>query len=69
MTMKKGTKLQILAPLIRGKKGEHADRIEYAKKNGFVRLRVDGEFFTVEDKIILEKTKKHKSKSLWTDLF
>lgn len=59
MTMKKGTKLQILAPLIRGKKGEHADRIEYAKKNGFVRLRVDGEFFTVEDKIILEKTKKH----------
>ncbi len=59
MTMKKGTKLQILAPLVRGKKGEHADRIEHAKKNGFVRLRVDGEFFTVEDKITLEKNKKH----------
>jgi excinuclease ABC subunit A len=59
MTMKKGTKLQILAPLVRGKKGEHADRIEHAKKNGFVRLRVDGEFFTVEDSITLEKNKKH----------
>lgn len=59
MTMKKGTKLQILAPLVRGKKGEHADRIEHAKKNGFVRLRIDGEFFTVEDKITLEKNKKH----------
>ncbi len=59
MTMKKGTKLQILAPLVRGKKGEHADRIEHAKKNGFVRLRIDGEFFTVEDSITLEKNKKH----------
>lgn len=59
MTMKKGTKFQILAPLVRGKKGEHVDRIEHAKKNGFVRLRIDGEFFTVDDKIRLEKTKKH----------
>ncbi|HOP29009.1 MAG TPA: excinuclease ABC subunit UvrA [Spirochaetota bacterium] len=59
LTMKKGTKLQILAPLIRGKKGEHVDRIEHAKKNGFVRLRVDGNFFTVDDKIPLEKNKKH----------
>jgi len=59
LTMKKGTKLQILAPLVRGKKGEHVDRIEHAKKNGFVRLRVDGEFFTVDDKITIEKTKKH----------
>ncbi|HOP61921.1 MAG TPA: excinuclease ABC subunit UvrA [Spirochaetota bacterium] len=59
MTMRKGTKLQILAPLVRGKKGEHADKIEHASKNGFVRLRVDGEFFTVDDSISLEKNKKH----------
>lgn len=59
MTMKKGTRLQILAPLVRGKKGEHVDRIEHARKNGFVRLRIDGEFFTVDDNINLEKNKKH----------
>lgn len=59
MTMKKGTKLQILAPLVRGRKGEHADKIEHARKNGFVRLRIDGESRTVDDNISLEKNKKH----------
>ena len=59
MTMKKGTKLQVMSPLVRGKKGEHADSIELARKKGFVRLRVDGEFFNVDDKIVLEKNKKH----------
>ncbi len=59
MTMRKGTKLQILAPLIRGKKGEHAEKLEKAKKNGFVRLRIDDEFYTVDDNIKIEKNKKH----------
>lgn len=59
LTFKKNSKCQILAPLVRGKKGEHADSIELARKNGFVRLRVDGEFRTVEDEIVLEKNKKH----------
>ena len=38
MTMRKGTRLQVLAPLVRGKKGEHVEKIEQAKKKGFVRL-------------------------------
>jgi len=59
LTLKKNSKCQILAPLVRGKKGEHADFIEQARKNGFVRLRVDGEFRTVEEDIVLEKQKKH----------
>lgn len=59
LTLKKNSKCQILAPLVRGKKGEHADFIEQARKNGFVRLRVDGEFRTVEEEIVLERQKKH----------
>jgi excinuclease ABC subunit A len=59
LTFKKNTKCQILAPLVRGKKGEHVDYIEQARKNGFVRLRIDGEFRTVEEDIVLEKQKKH----------
>ena len=59
MANSKGTKLQILAPLVRGKKGEHVDRIDFAKKKGFVRLRIDGQFFSVDDEIKLDKNKKH----------
>lgn len=59
MTIKKGSKIQILAPLVRGKKGEHVDKIETAKKNGFLRLRIDGEIFTVDDEIKIDKNKKH----------
>ena len=59
MTMKKGSKLQVMAPLVRGKKGEHAESIELARKKGFVRLRVDGEFFNVDDKISIDKKKNH----------
>ncbi len=59
MTIKKGTKIQILAPLVRGKKGEHADKIDNARRNGFIRLRIDGEIFTVDDEIKIDKNKKH----------
>ncbi|MCL2156312.1 MAG: excinuclease ABC subunit UvrA, partial [Leptospirales bacterium] len=59
LTFKKNSKCQILAPIVRGKKGEHVDSIDQTRKNGFVRLRVDGEFKTVDDEIVLEKNKKH----------
>ncbi len=59
MTLKKGTKLQILAPLVRGKKGEHLDKMEMAGKDGFVRLRVDGEVCNIDEVPPLDKKKKH----------
>ena len=56
---KSGTKMHILAPLIRGRKGEHKGVIDEIRKEGFLRVRVDGEVMTVDDKIILNKNKKH----------
>ncbi|MYY78230.1 excinuclease ABC subunit UvrA [Ligilactobacillus salivarius] len=53
------TKLQILAPIVRGKKGQHKKIIEKVKKDGFVRIIVDGEIHDVEEKIELDKNKKH----------
>ncbi len=54
-----GTKMQILAPVIRGKKGEHQKIIEDAIKSGFVRARIDGVMAELEDSIKLDKQKKH----------
>ncbi len=53
------TKVQILSPIARGQKGTHKNLIENIKKEGFVRLRVDGENYEVTDEINLEKNKKH----------
>jgi len=53
------TKLQILAPLVRGKKGEHAKILEQIRKSGYVRVRVDGETRDLNEEIVLEKNKKH----------
>ena len=53
------TRFQVLAPVIRGKKGEHVKIFESAKKNGFVRVRVDGTVYDLSEDIRLEKTKKH----------
>ena len=53
------TKVQILSPVARGQKGTHKNLIENIKKEGFVRLRVDGENYEVTDEINLEKNKKH----------
>lgn len=53
------TKLQILAPVVSGKKGEHAKVFEDIRKQGFVRIRVDGEMREVTDEFALEKNKKH----------
>ncbi|MBO4897760.1 MAG: excinuclease ABC subunit UvrA [Clostridia bacterium] len=54
-----GTRVQIMAPVVRGKKGEHKQIFERAKKGGFVRCRVNGEMRLLEEEISLEKTKKH----------
>lgn len=54
-----GTKLIVLAPVIRGKKGEHVKVLEDIRKNGFVRVRIDGQIQDVTDEIKLEKNKKH----------
>ncbi|MCA0986832.1 excinuclease ABC subunit UvrA [Guptibacillus algicola] len=53
------TKLQILAPVVSGRKGEHVKILEDIKKQGYVRVRVDGEMMEVADDIALEKNKKH----------
>ena len=53
------TRIQILSPVVRGRKGEHVKEFENARKNGFVRARVDGEIRDLSDPIKLEKTYKH----------
>ena len=53
------TKMQILAPVIRGKKGEHQKIIDDAKKSGFIRARIDGLMANLDDPIKLDKQKKH----------
>ncbi len=59
MSWPEGTKIQVLAPVIRGKKGEHAKIIEDAKKSGFIRARIDGVMASLDDPIKLDKQKKH----------
>lgn len=59
LELPKRTKLQILAPIVRGKKGQHKKIIEKVKKDGFVRIIVDGEIHDVEEEIELDKNKKH----------
>ena len=54
-----GTKMQILAPVVRQRKGEHVKELESAKKSGFVRVRVDGNIYDLSESISLEKNKKH----------
>jgi excinuclease ABC subunit A len=58
-TMKEGTKFMILAPVIRGKKGEHAAVFNQIKKDGFVRYRLDGKLYSVLDEITIDPKKKH----------
>ena len=54
-----GTKLMVLSPVIRGKKGEHVKVFEEARKSGFARVRVDGELYRLEEVPALDKKKKH----------
>ncbi len=57
--LEEGTRIQLLAPVVRGRKGEYHKLIEDARKNGYVRIRVDGEVRDVNDEITLDKNKKH----------
>ncbi|WP_175614579.1 excinuclease ABC subunit UvrA [Piscibacillus halophilus] len=59
LELEERTKLQILAPVVSGRKGEHAKVIEDLKKEGYIRLRIDGEMREVSEDIQLEKNKKH----------
>ena len=59
MTLEAGTRFQVLAPVIRGKKGEHQKVFADAKKSGYVRVRVDGNPYDLSDEITLSKSKKH----------
>ena len=59
LKLKSGSKIHILAPIIRGRKGTHKTRIDQVYKDGFLRVRINGEIFTVGQKIKLNKNKKH----------
>lgn len=59
MALEEGTKLQLLAPIIRGRKGTHVKEFEQARKSGFARVRVDGINYDLSENIELEKNKKH----------
>lgn len=59
MTLPEGTKLQILAPIVRGRKGEYAKQFDQLKRQGFVRVIVDGNMYTLDEEIKLEKNNKH----------
>ena len=59
LSLPEGTRIQVMAPVIRGKKGEHAKVFEDAKRSGYVRARVDGNLYELDEDIKLEKNKKH----------
>lgn len=59
MALEEKTKIQILAPVVRGRKGEHVKEFDSARKSGFVRVRVDGNIYDLNEEIKLEKNKKH----------
>ena len=59
LALPEGTRIQVMAPVTRGKKGEHAKVFEDAKRSGYVRARVDGSLYELDEEIKLEKNKKH----------
>ncbi len=59
LSLPEGTKIQVLAPVVRGRKGEYREIFQEARKDGYVRVRVDGEMFDLETDIKLDKYKKH----------
>ena len=59
MELEKGTKIQIMAPIVRGRKGEYVKELESIRKQGYVRVRIDGIMYDVSEQIKLEKNKKH----------
>ncbi len=59
LSLPQGTKIQLLAPIIRGKKGQHIKELERARKSGYVRVRIDGIQYDLSEEIKLEKNNKH----------
>ena len=59
LRLAEGTRIQLLAPIVRGRKGEYSKELEQAKKSGYVRVRVDGVIYDLSEKITLDKNKKH----------
>ena len=59
MALPEGTRIQLLAPVVRGKKGTHVKLLERAKKSGYVRVRVDGSLYELSEEIVLDKNVKH----------
>ncbi len=59
LSLSEGTKIQIMAPIVKGRKGTQQKEFEKARKAGFVRVRADGEIYDLSEDIILEKNKKH----------
>ena len=68
MALPEGTRIQILAPIVRGRKGEHVKEFENARKSGYVRVRVDGILYDLSEKIALERIKSIPLRSSWTRL-
>ena len=60
LSMERGTRFMIMAPLVYGRKGEHKDIIENMRRSGYVRMLVDGELRMLEEEIVLDKKKKHR---------
>ncbi len=59
MELDEGTRIQVLAPVVRGRKGEYTKQLEEFQKEGFVRVRIDGEMYELSDDIELDRKKKH----------
>lgn len=60
MSLPEGTKIQVLAPVVRGRKGEYTKQLENYQKEGFVRVRIDGENYELSDDIQIDRKKKHE---------
>ncbi|HOO27604.1 MAG TPA: excinuclease ABC subunit UvrA, partial [Lachnospiraceae bacterium] len=59
MKLPEGTRIQLLSPVVRGRKGEHVKVLERARKNGYVRVRIDGNLYELSEEIRLDKNLKH----------
>lgn len=59
MQLEPGTKIQVLSPVVKGRKGEHTKELDRARKSGYVRVRIDGNIYDLSEEIKLEKNKKH----------
>ncbi len=59
LTLPEGTRIQILAPIVRGRKGEYRKELDHFRKEGFVRVKIDDEIYDLSDEISIDKNKKH----------